>query len=75
MNRITQVAQSWLGRLVVLGAFVGIPLAVWWIASPLLGTKHVGEATRGLMTTLILASVVFGLTSAWMVWRDLDAEP
>lgn len=65
----------WTGQAIVLGMFVGVPVAIWWVASPMIQTLPMDQSYRSLMSTMVLASVVFGLTSAFMVWRDLANEP
>ncbi len=54
----------------VLFFFVGIPAAIAMFAAPRIHALPVGEGARTLMQTLVLASIAFGGTSAWMVWRD-----
>lgn len=75
MTRLLNIAQSWAGRLMVLVFFLVIPVGVWWIASPLIANLPLDESYRGLMNLFVFATIAFGLTSIFLVWKDLDAEP
>lgn len=70
-----KAAGPYVSRLIVLLAFIGIPLGVWWIASPMIQKVPLSEGYRGLMMMMVFATVAFGGTSAWLVWRDLADEP
>lgn len=75
MTRFLNIAQSWAGRVLVVVFFLVIPVGVWWIASPLIMKLPLDDEYRGLMNFFVLASMIFGLTSMAMVWKDLDGEP
>lgn len=66
---------GWVGRAAVLGMFVGIPAMVWWVAMPQIATLPLDGSYRGLMSSMVVASVGFGLVCAWLVWQDLANEP
>ncbi|MCB9678824.1 MAG: hypothetical protein H6737_27225 [Alphaproteobacteria bacterium] len=62
-------------RAIVVVAFIGIPLAVWWAAMPMIGSLPLSEGIRRLLTWAVLGTMAFGAAGGVLVWRDLDREP
>ena len=62
-------------RLIVVAAFLGVPLGVWWAAMPMIGGLDMPDGIRQLLTWSVLATAAFGLSAGFLVWRDLDKEP
>jgi hypothetical protein len=64
-----------LRRLLVIAAFVGVPVGIWWAASPLIGSLGMSDDVRWLLNLSVVATMAFGLSAGILVWRDLDREP
>ena len=62
-------------RVVVAIAFVGIPVGVWWSATPMISKLPMSDDIRRLLMLSVLATLAFGLSAGVLVWRDLDREP
>lgn len=59
----------------VVGSFIGLPLLVWWIASPMIASLPLSTGNRTMLSTFVLATVTFGGVSGFLVLRDLAEEP
>ncbi len=62
-------------RVLVVVAFIGIPVGIWWAASPMIGTLSMSADIRWLLNLSVMATMAFGLSAGILVWRDLDREP
>ena len=64
-----------LRRILVIAAFVGVPVGIWWAASPMIGSYGMSDDVRWLLNLSVMATMAFGLAAGVLVWRDLDREP
>ncbi|MEZ4316481.1 MAG: hypothetical protein R3F61_03220 [Myxococcota bacterium] len=79
MSLLAEILRTWgapgVRKLIVVIAFLVVPVGVWWAAMPMISTLPLPPAIQTLLTWAVVGTALFGAASGVLVWRDLDAEP
>lgn len=75
VKQLGRAVQSVWGVVAVVVMFGIFPVAIWWIASPMIQTLPFADETRWLLFTSVLATLTLSGASGFLVLKGMAEEP